>query len=165
MKSAYLVQKQKDTVDDAAPLDVSTLREVKLDEFPKAAGVVVVNSLCISKSFHDGTVEKKKKSRVWVGFCRKWRITVEPQCAAKVIQYMLVQEQHYTADLYLSMESWSRQLVLFQWYKRAQMLKVNADDFSLKALRKLNLTNKLKKTCLHFWPSQKTFKIVVKGLV
>lgn len=52
--------KNKDTVDDAASLDVAALREVKLDELPKATGVVVVNGLCITKRFHDRTARKTK---------------------------------------------------------------------------------------------------------
>lgn len=51
------LQSCKDTVDDAAALDVSALGEVKLDEFSKSAGVVVVNGFGIPKRFHDGTVE------------------------------------------------------------------------------------------------------------
>lgn len=54
-----LFQKYKDTVNDAAALDVSTLREVELDEFPKAAGVVVVNRFGVTERFHDRTVKRK----------------------------------------------------------------------------------------------------------
>jgi len=39
----------KDTVSYSASLDVSMLREVQLDELAKAAGVVVINCLGISK--------------------------------------------------------------------------------------------------------------------
>lgn len=49
----------EDTVYDAAALDVSALGEVKLDEFSKPAGVVVVNGFGVSKRFHDGTAEEK----------------------------------------------------------------------------------------------------------
>lgn len=52
--------KFKDTVKDAASLDVAALREMKLDEFPKATGVVVVNGLGITKRFHDGTAKMSK---------------------------------------------------------------------------------------------------------
>lgn len=53
-------KKKKDTVNDAASLDVATFREVKLDEFPKTTGVVVVNSLRITKCFHDRTAKRIK---------------------------------------------------------------------------------------------------------
>lgn len=46
----------KDTVDDAAALDVALLAEMQLDELPEAAGVVVVDRLGVSKGLHDGTV-------------------------------------------------------------------------------------------------------------
>lgn len=49
----------EDTVYDAAALDVSALGKVKLDEFPKPAGVVVVNSFGVPERFHDGTAEEK----------------------------------------------------------------------------------------------------------
>lgn len=35
---------------------------MKLDEFPKTTGVVVVNSLCVTKCFHDRTAKRTKKS-------------------------------------------------------------------------------------------------------
>lgn len=50
--------RNKDTVDDTASLDVSTLREVKLDELPKTTGVVVVNRFSVPKRFHDRTARK-----------------------------------------------------------------------------------------------------------
>ena len=53
--------KNKDTVDDTASLDVAALGEVKLDELPKATGVVVVDGLCITKRFHDRTARRKQK--------------------------------------------------------------------------------------------------------
>lgn len=45
----------KDTVNDAAAVDVAILGKVKLDKLSKATGVVVVHRLSVSKSFHDGT--------------------------------------------------------------------------------------------------------------
>ena len=48
----------EDTVDDAAPLDVPLLAEVKLHELPEAAGVVVVDGLSVPKCLHDGAVER-----------------------------------------------------------------------------------------------------------
>lgn len=51
----FITHKSKDTIYDTASLDVATLREVKLDELPKTTGIVVVNSLSITKSFHDRT--------------------------------------------------------------------------------------------------------------
>lgn len=55
MQSTSYIWLYKDTVNDTATLDVSALREVKLDEFPKATGVVVINSLSITERFHDRT--------------------------------------------------------------------------------------------------------------
>lgn len=49
----------KDTVDDAASLNVAVLGKVELNEFAKAAGVIVVHGLCIPKCFHDGTADRK----------------------------------------------------------------------------------------------------------
>lgn len=57
---------RKDTVDDTASLDVATLREVKLDELPKSTGVVIVNSLGITKGFHYWTAEGGKKHLLYV---------------------------------------------------------------------------------------------------
>ena len=45
---------EKDTISYSASLDVSMLREVQLDELAKAAGVVVINCLGISKGLQDG---------------------------------------------------------------------------------------------------------------
>jgi len=59
MQISYFLHKYEDTVDDAASLDVAALREVKLDEFPKATGVVVVNSLGVTERFHDRTAESE----------------------------------------------------------------------------------------------------------
>lgn len=50
----------KDTVDDAAALNVSILGKVELDELPEAAGVIVVHGLGIPKGFHDGTASRGK---------------------------------------------------------------------------------------------------------
>lgn len=51
----------KDTVDNAASLNVSILGKVQLDELPKATRVIVINSLSISKCFHDGTGEGERE--------------------------------------------------------------------------------------------------------
>lgn len=50
----------KDTVDDAAALNVSILGKVELDELPEAAGVIVVHGLGVPKGFHDGTAIRGK---------------------------------------------------------------------------------------------------------
>lgn len=50
----------KDTVDDFASLDVAFLAEMQLDEFPEAAGVVVVHGLGVPEGLHDGTVEGRR---------------------------------------------------------------------------------------------------------
>ncbi len=52
------MRSEKDTVDNASSLDVPALREMKLNEFPKATGVVVVDCFGISKCFHDGAAKK-----------------------------------------------------------------------------------------------------------
>lgn len=49
----------KDTVNDAAALNVSVLGKVELDKLPKATGVIVVHGLSIPKGFHDGTADRK----------------------------------------------------------------------------------------------------------
>ncbi len=49
----------KDTVNDSASLDVALLAEMQLDKLPKAAGVVVVDCLGVSKGLHDGTAERR----------------------------------------------------------------------------------------------------------
>lgn len=43
----------KDTVNNAATLDVSVLGKVELDELPKATGVIVVHRLGVPKGLHD----------------------------------------------------------------------------------------------------------------
>ena len=50
----------KDTVNDAASLNVSILGKVELYELPKATGIIVVYSLCIPKRFHDGAANRSK---------------------------------------------------------------------------------------------------------
>ena len=52
----------KDTVNDAAALNVSVLGKVELDELAKTTGVIIVHSLSIPKSLHDGTVDEGKQS-------------------------------------------------------------------------------------------------------
>lgn len=52
----------KDTVNDAASLNVSVLGKVELDELAKTTGVIVVHSLCVPKGLHDGTTNKRKQS-------------------------------------------------------------------------------------------------------
>lgn len=59
MRCVYISVKKKDTVDDAASLNVSILRKVELDELPKATGVIVVHSLGIPKGFHDGAEDNQ----------------------------------------------------------------------------------------------------------
>lgn len=51
---------EKDTISYSASLDVSMLREVQLDELAKAAGVVVINCLGISKGLQNGAVETRQ---------------------------------------------------------------------------------------------------------
>lgn len=51
----------KDTVNDAASLNVSVLGKVELDELAKTTGVIVVHSLGIPKGLHDGTANKRKR--------------------------------------------------------------------------------------------------------
>lgn len=51
---------KKDTISYSASLDVSMLREVQLDELAKAAGVVVINSLGISKGLQNGAAETRQ---------------------------------------------------------------------------------------------------------
>lgn len=50
----------KDTVNDAASLNVSVLGKVELDELAKATGVIVVHSLSVPKGLHDGTANKRR---------------------------------------------------------------------------------------------------------
>lgn len=51
---------EKDTISYSASLDVPMLREVQLDELAKAAGVVVINCLGISKGLQNGAVETRQ---------------------------------------------------------------------------------------------------------
>ena len=44
-----------DTVADLSTLYVATFSKVELDKFSKTTGVVVINSLCISKGLEDWT--------------------------------------------------------------------------------------------------------------
>lgn len=63
----------KDTVNDAASLNVSVLGKVELDELAKTTGVIVVHSLCVPKGLHDGTTNKrmptKSLQRTFVDYC------------------------------------------------------------------------------------------------
>lgn len=52
----------KDTVNDAASLDVSVLGKVELDELAKSTGVIVVHSLSVPKGLHDGAANKREQS-------------------------------------------------------------------------------------------------------
>lgn len=52
----------KDTVNDAASLNVSVLGKVELDELAKTTGVIVVHGLSVPKGLHDGTANKRKQS-------------------------------------------------------------------------------------------------------
>lgn len=54
----------KDTVDDASALKVSALRKVKLNKFPKATGVVVIDGFGVSKCLHDGARKQKERVKV-----------------------------------------------------------------------------------------------------
>lgn len=60
--TVYLSEPLKDTVDNAASLNVSVLWKVELDKLPKATGVIVVHGLGIPKGFHDGTVDRGKSN-------------------------------------------------------------------------------------------------------
>lgn len=51
----------KDTVNDSASLDVALLAKMQLDKLPKAAGVVVVDGLGVSKGLHDWTAGAAKE--------------------------------------------------------------------------------------------------------
>lgn len=52
----------KDTVNNAASLNVSVLGKVELDELAKTTGVIVVHGLSVPKGLHDGTANKRKQS-------------------------------------------------------------------------------------------------------
>lgn len=53
----------KDTVNNAASLDVSVLGKVELDELPKATGVIVVHRLSVPKGFHDGAAIREENNQ------------------------------------------------------------------------------------------------------
>lgn len=57
----------KDTIHNSSSLNVSFLTDVQLNKLPKATWVVVVNSLCIAKSFHNWTVktENDRSVNMW----------------------------------------------------------------------------------------------------
>lgn len=50
---------EKDTVSDSSALDVPMLREVQLDELAKAARVVVINRLGVSKGLQNWAARNK----------------------------------------------------------------------------------------------------------
>lgn len=52
---------EKDTVSYSSSLDVSMLREVQLDELAKAAGVVVINCLGVSKGLQNRAAETRQR--------------------------------------------------------------------------------------------------------
>lgn len=52
------LQVLKDTVNDAASLNVSVLGKVELDKLPKATGVIVVHGLSVPEGLHDGTADR-----------------------------------------------------------------------------------------------------------
>lgn len=54
----------KDTIHNSSSLNVPFLTDVQLNKLPKATWVVVVNSLCIAKSFHNWTVKREKDRSV-----------------------------------------------------------------------------------------------------
>lgn len=60
MSIANLSEQLKDTVNDAASLNVSVLGKVELDKLAEATGVIVVHGLSIPKGFHDGTADRGK---------------------------------------------------------------------------------------------------------
>lgn len=60
MSVANLSEQLKDTVNDAASLNVSVLGKVELDKLAEATGVIVVHGLSIPKGFHDGTADRGK---------------------------------------------------------------------------------------------------------
>lgn len=57
----------EDTIHNSSSLNVSFLTDVQLNKLPKATWVVVVNSLCIAKSFHNWTVktESDRSVNMW----------------------------------------------------------------------------------------------------
>lgn len=57
----------KDTVNNAATLDVSVLGKVELDELPKATGVIVVHRLGVPKGLHDGAAIRGENNRLRKG--------------------------------------------------------------------------------------------------
>lgn len=59
----------KDTVNNAATLDVSVLGKVELDELPKATGVIVVHGLGVPKGLHDGAAIRGENN--WLRTGRK----------------------------------------------------------------------------------------------
>lgn len=52
---------EKDTISYSSSLDVSMLREVQLDELAKAAGVVVINCLGVSKGLQNRAAETRQR--------------------------------------------------------------------------------------------------------
>lgn len=53
----------EDTIYNSSSLNVSFLTDVQLNKLPKATWVVVVNSLCIAKSFHNWAVKIQKNDK------------------------------------------------------------------------------------------------------
>lgn len=52
---------QKDTILDFSTIHSPFWIKCNLDKLPKSAGIVVINCLCITKGFHDGTSQEKIK--------------------------------------------------------------------------------------------------------
>lgn len=62
MRTGAMLTNEKDTVSDSPSLDMAVLGKMQLDEFAKAAWIVVIDSLGISESFQDWAREERRKS-------------------------------------------------------------------------------------------------------